>query len=56
MSYPYVIWDLNVCDLFLQMVTVTIDGWCDIGLSVAHGPEIGNYTCAGRATQILEER
>lgn len=29
---------------------------CDVELSALHGSRIGNYSCAGRATQLLQER
>jgi len=42
--------------VLLQTATVSVEEDCDVEVSVRYGDNIGNYTCAGRATQQLDER
>ena len=41
--------------ILFQTVTLSIGEWCDTEVAVQFGYQI-NYTCAARATQILEQR
>ena len=51
---------LHYSSLFLfclfQSATVTVGSWCDTGVSVQYGHQIGNYSCAVMDTQVLEAR
>jgi cadherin EGF LAG seven-pass G-type receptor 1 len=39
-----------------RTVTLSIGVKCDVELSVLYGARIGNYSCAGRDTQVLDDR
>ena len=42
--------------LSFQSVTLTVGQWCDAELAVKFGERIGNYTCAKKVTQVLEDK
>ena len=40
----------------LQTATLTVGDYCDTEVAVRYGKMIGNYTCAAKTTQVLQDR
>jgi len=49
-------WDDQQRCMLLQTATVVVGEDCDVEVAVRYGSSIGNYTCAGQATQELDAR
>ena len=46
----------NITFHSLQTATLVVGSSCDFELWVKHGQRLGNYSCAGRSTQHLDDR